>query len=159
MIKRRTDPGASGQTLGRVRTLFRDIMLKSRSMARRRLGTFGLTFTEMLVLLSVMRGEGVTAGDVAQDLGVAPATVSRLLDRLEKGGYLRRSLHRVDRRRTIVRLGPRGRSIEKSVEAFWEGMGREMFEGFSGNDLAHLERSLDRVNENVLRVWSQEVEP
>jgi DNA-binding MarR family transcriptional regulator len=46
--------------------------------------------------------EGVTMKDLAQRLGVSPAVLTGIVDRLEEKGWIRRQLHSSDRRSTVV---------------------------------------------------------
>jgi len=45
-------------------------------------------------------------GQLAERLGLTTGSVTTLLDRLEKAGYLSREAHPIDRRKTIVRATP-----------------------------------------------------
>jgi DNA-binding MarR family transcriptional regulator len=46
--------------------------------------------------------DGVPMKDLAHDLGVSPAVLTGVVDRLEEKGWVRRQLHRTDRRSTVV---------------------------------------------------------
>lgn len=140
----------------RLTLLFRDVVLKSKAIARRRMGTFGLTYTEMLLLTTLMQRRTLTVGELATDLGIALATVSRLLGKLEDKGYVGRRVHSGDRRCVQVRLGPRGRGLHRKISSFWSGMGREMFSGFTHDERRALERGLERVLENILAIERRE---
>jgi DNA-binding MarR family transcriptional regulator len=48
----------------------------------------------------------LSAGDIAARTGLATASVTNLLDRLEDGGFVRRARDTKDRRRVIVELVP-----------------------------------------------------
>jgi DNA-binding MarR family transcriptional regulator len=45
---------------------------------------------------------GVTMKDLAHTLGVSPAVLTGIVDRLEEKGWIRRQLHSTDRRSTVV---------------------------------------------------------
>jgi DNA-binding MarR family transcriptional regulator len=45
---------------------------------------------------------GVTMKDLAHNLGVSPAVLTGIVDRLEEKGWIRRQLHASDRRSTVV---------------------------------------------------------
>ena len=45
---------------------------------------------------------GMAMKDLAQDVGVSPAVLTGIADRLEERGWIRRQLHRTDRRSTVV---------------------------------------------------------
>lgn len=55
------------------------------------------------------RGGSAAPSDLAQDLDLAPASVSGRLDALEKRGFVRRTPSTTDRRRVIVELTASGR--------------------------------------------------
>jgi DNA-binding MarR family transcriptional regulator len=48
--------------------------------------------------------EPMTAGELAEELGLTTGAVTTLLDRLEKAGYVSRARDTVDRRRVLVQL-------------------------------------------------------
>ncbi|WP_418958695.1 MarR family winged helix-turn-helix transcriptional regulator [Streptomyces tritici] len=55
------------------------------------------------------RGGSAAPSELAQDLDLAPASVSGRLDALEKRGFVRRTQSTSDRRRVVVELTPAGR--------------------------------------------------
>jgi DNA-binding MarR family transcriptional regulator len=160
MTARRRARGAPGSTepTERLRILFRDIFFKARSISSRRLGHFGLTPTQFLALRALMRDDGASVGTLAGEVGVPPSSMSRILDQLEKGRYLRRAVGRADRRRVRVFLRPKGRKLRDKVRTFWTGMGREMFRDLSASDREMLEARLAHIYENLMRVERMESE-
>jgi DNA-binding MarR family transcriptional regulator len=46
--------------------------------------------------------DGVTMKDLAHTLGVSPAVLTGIVDRLEEKGWIRRQLHSTDRRSTVI---------------------------------------------------------
>lgn len=48
--------------------------------------------------------QDVTASSITRHLRVSPATTTKLLDRLEKGGHITRSPHPTDRRATTIHI-------------------------------------------------------
>lgn len=100
----------------------------------------GLHVTD-LRCLSVLRriGEG-TAGDLARHTGLSTAAVTRMLDRLESAGFIRREHDTADRRRVIVRVEP-SRALE--LERAYRGMSQGFAEVLSGYTDAELRTFLD----------------
>jgi DNA-binding MarR family transcriptional regulator len=139
-----------------LRILLREIFFKARGISRRRLGNFGLTPTQFLLLGALIRNDGASVGQLADDLGVSPSTASRILDRLESGQYLRRAMGRGDRRKIRVFLRPKGRRLRDKVRIFWSNMGREMFRDFTREERETLQDGLARVHENLMRVVEEE---
>jgi DNA-binding MarR family transcriptional regulator len=62
----------------------------------------GLSATDMKTIDTLLRLGPITAGDLAEHTGLATASVTSLIDRLEKKGLVRRARDAQDRRRVIV---------------------------------------------------------
>jgi DNA-binding MarR family transcriptional regulator len=69
----------------------------------------GLTVTQLRLLTFLETEEGVGNAELADKLFVTRPSVSALLDRLERGGFLRREISLSDRRGIRIWLEPRGR--------------------------------------------------
>jgi DNA-binding MarR family transcriptional regulator len=65
-----------------------------------------LSGPRMGVLFQVRRSDGLRMGDLAERLGVAPRTVTDLVDGLERDGLLLRRPDPADRRATLLDLTP-----------------------------------------------------
>jgi DNA-binding MarR family transcriptional regulator len=59
--------------------------------------------------------EPKSLGQLGQELGLAPPSVTRLIDRLEERGLLERSRTGDDRRKVLAALTPKGRRIVSKV--------------------------------------------
>ncbi|MEU6663147.1 MarR family transcriptional regulator [Streptomyces sp. NPDC046821] len=66
----------------------------------------GLTPVEEKTLDLLQRSGTLSAGDLAELAGLAPASVSGLIDRLERKGFARRVKDSHDRRRVNVEIAP-----------------------------------------------------
>jgi DNA-binding MarR family transcriptional regulator len=66
--------------------------------------SMGLGMTEEKTLDLLEREGPLTAGEIVKRTGLAPASVSGLLDRLEHKGFVRRVRDPADRRRVIVEI-------------------------------------------------------
>jgi DNA-binding MarR family transcriptional regulator len=64
----------------------------------------GLGMTEEKTLDLLERDGPLTAGEIVASTGLAPASVSGLVDRLERKGFVRRSRDHADGRRVIVEI-------------------------------------------------------
>lgn len=61
-----------------------------------------LAQVEMDFLDLISRKAPVTPGELASETGLSPATVTGILDRLEEGGWIRRTRDVADRRKVII---------------------------------------------------------
>jgi len=106
-----TDTAEFRQTLTRVYQRFN-------ALQRGEKRCFGVTMSQCMTL-EVLHQEGrMTAGDLAEHLGLDTTTVTRLVDVLTKDGLARRARdEKGDRRRTFVSLTARGRAMAEKLEA------------------------------------------
>ncbi|MGW1891928.1 MarR family winged helix-turn-helix transcriptional regulator [Streptomyces sp. NPDC002004] len=83
----------------------------------------GLGATETKTLDLLERFGPLTAKDLAARTGLAPASVTGLVDRLEGKGFVRRVKHPTDRRRVVVELN---REKIAELAEFFEDWGNEV---------------------------------
>lgn len=87
------------------------------------LAPFELSFAryEALMLLFFSRRGSLPLGKMGARLQVHPASVTNLIDGLEKLGYASREPHPSDRRTTLATITPRGRQVaEQATQAMHE---------------------------------------
>ena len=65
---------------------------------------FGLHTTDLEVLDLIFLRQEATAGELALATGLSTGSVTALVDRLEKAGYVKRHADPTDRRKVIVRI-------------------------------------------------------
>ena len=68
-----------------------------------------------LAIVMADRNEHVTARDIAQHLGISSASTTKLLDRLEAGGHIRRTPHPTDRRALAILVDPGTRAAAEAT--------------------------------------------
>jgi len=87
----------------------------------------GLTGPQLLILQEVARRKEVTAGEIAKAISLSQATVTGILERMEKRELLTRTRNENDKRRIMIRLTKTGKKIIKNApslmhEGFVEGL-------------------------------------
>ncbi|MFI6488046.1 MarR family winged helix-turn-helix transcriptional regulator [Streptomyces sp. NPDC050564] len=107
----------------------------------------GLSATESKTLDLLQRFGPLTAKDLAERTGLAPASVTGLVDRLEGRGFVRRVKHPTDKRRVVVELNQ-----EKIAElaVFFDDWARDVIEAceeFSTDELETVIRFLSVMSE------------
>ncbi|MEV0982305.1 MarR family transcriptional regulator [Streptomyces sp. NPDC049915] len=130
------------ETLGRLMAVGREhsgvtVMFHSAIAAKQ-----GLNATEEKTLDLLERHGPLTAKDLARLTGLAPASVTGLVDRLESKGFARRVKHPTDKRRVLVELNA-DRVGELAV--FFEDWARDIVEAceeFSTEELDTVVRFL-----------------
>ncbi|WP_327088689.1 MarR family transcriptional regulator [Nonomuraea sp. NBC_01738] len=109
-------------------------------------GLLGLGVTEWKALDLLQRLGPLTAGEMSQHTGLAPASVSGLIDRLEAKWMVRRVRDVKDRRRIIVEINPE--QLAGDVEVF-EPLMRGLGELYAGYSDAELEVILDYLTRSA----------
>jgi DNA-binding MarR family transcriptional regulator len=82
-----------------------------------RLSDENLSPSEINVLANLADGQFRSVGELAADAGVKPTTLTSILDRLAKRGYLARELDFGDRRSFMVHLTPEGTQAAQRASA------------------------------------------
>ncbi len=133
----------------RLGFLIHDAARLLRKRFEKRGSRHGLPAAQWRLLVRVVKEEGISQARIAELLEVEPISVSRLIDRMEEGGWIERRQDPSDRRvRTI-------HSTEKSREAYGEikSHAGEVYEealaGMPADDRAALIKSLDKIIENL----------
>ncbi|MEU1038334.1 MarR family winged helix-turn-helix transcriptional regulator [Streptomyces sp. NPDC005907] len=115
------------------------------------------TDLQCLNLLSLEEGP-VTTGRIAELTGLTTGSATRLVDRLERAGYVVRERDAADRRRVLVATVP-----EKFAEfgRMWDRLGAgwyTLFEGLDDAELAliigHMRRTVEFTGKQIARLRS-----
>ncbi|MDO6461513.1 MarR family transcriptional regulator [Granulosicoccaceae sp. 1_MG-2023] len=94
-----------------LRRVIRATDLHSKYLAK----TTGLTAPQILLMQTLRdRGE-ITIGELAGDISLSQATVTTILDRLEKRGYVYRARSQADKRKVHAHLTDQGFEALKSA--------------------------------------------
>ena len=75
----------------------------------------GLTYTQYIVLLVLWEKDGVSVTEIGKRLRLDNGTLSPLLKKLEKAGYVERQRSREDDRVVVITLTEAGRDLQEQV--------------------------------------------
>ncbi len=104
------------------------------------------------MLFALWEQEGVTHGELAARLHVRPATITKMIKRMERTGFVERRPDPDDQRVSRVYLTDAGLSIRNRVEQVWHTIDEETFDGFSAEERDLLHRFFLQMRENLKRV-------
>ncbi|MBA6412572.1 MarR family transcriptional regulator [Parahaliea sp. F7430] len=104
--------GRIDEVLVALRRVIRATDLHSKHLAK----TTGLTAPQILLLQTIRdRGEEATIGELASDISLSQATVTSILDRLEKRELVYRERSKTDKRKVHAHLTERATEVLKSA--------------------------------------------
>ena len=116
----------------------------------------GLYQGQPRVLRLLWMQEGLTHTELAERLKVTPATTTKMLQRMEKTGFLVRRPDEQDQRVSRVFLTETGRRVQAEVEKIFRQIEQETFAGLSDAEREVLRGLLLRVRENLMAVTGEE---
>lgn len=118
----------------------------------RRMVNIGLTDAQWKPLLSLRQGGCSTAVDLARIACNDAGSITRLLDRLEAKGLVRRVRSTEDRRVVNLELTEEGKKIAAQVPEIIVGLANEMLKGFSQEEFEQFMNLLTRALANARAV-------
>lgn len=126
---------------------------------RARLGALlaphGLHPGQDLLLLAVWDMPGIRQATLAEQLGVEPPTVTRMVQRLERGGMLERRADPLDGRAQLVHPTPRSRLLESTVRRAWSSLDELLIDALGRAEALRLQK-LGAAAATALRASSSE---
>lgn len=121
------------EVLVALRRVIRATDLHSKQLSK----TTGLTAPQILLLNAIRNNDEVTIGKIANDISLSQATVTTILDRLEKRGLVHRERSTKDKRKVHVHLTDEGeRATLNAPTPLQEHFARQF------NDLHEWEQSM-----------------
>jgi DNA-binding MarR family transcriptional regulator len=100
----------------------------------------GVTYPQYLVLMVLWEKRSATVSGIGEQLGLDSGTLSPLLKRLEKTGFIKRERSKEDERQVSIHLTPAGLAARSEAAA----IGKEIFRatGCKAEEMADLRRSI-----------------
>lgn len=126
-------------------------MRRHHALVERRTCDLGIHHSQhrMLIALAKRQDNVPSQKELAEILGISAAAVTATLKKLEKEGYITRSMTNEDNRKNEIRITDMGISKLMEGRAIFESSDRTMFEGFSPEELATLISYMERIDRNL----------
>jgi len=112
--------------------------------------THGLTINDYEVLLRLARADGgrMRRVDIAQEVLLTPSGITRLLEGLERAGFVERVACKEDLRVSYAQLTPAGRTkLRAAGKTHVAGIHRVFLDHFDGDERAVVSELLGRLTE------------
>ena len=107
-----------------------------------------LTVTQLRLLGHLAEQEGLSNAELAERLYVTRPSVSALLERLERGGFIRREVSTHDRRSICIWLQPRGKAVVESLREELRDYAAGLMDSMSPAELLEFASSVERFIES-----------
>ena len=129
------------QVLTSLRRVIRATDLHSKHLSK----TSGLTAPQILLLLAIRKLKGSTIGQLANEVSLSQATVTNILDRMEKRELVRRERSTVDKRKVHVYLTERGVEVITNAPTPLQDQFARQFNGLQEWEQTMIIAALQRV--------------
>lgn len=126
-----------------------DLLLKLGLQRAFREQGFDFTAEQWGVLLSLYEGESINQSELVARSGKDKHNITRILNVMEKRGYVRRVPHTQDKRRFNIILTKKSRDIEGKLTSIVLNFLDKAFAGLSQNDVLAMRKMHDRIIANV----------
>ncbi|MCK8679008.1 MarR family winged helix-turn-helix transcriptional regulator [Streptomyces lichenis] len=136
--------GPTSHALSRVARLHR-------ITAGRLLRAAGLYPGQEFVMMYLWDSGPVRQSELIRVMELDPSTVTKMLQRLEQGGHVRRSPDPADRRAVLVEATETSCALLKDVSGAWSELEQRLLAGLRPAERAELSRLLGLVEDNLCR--------
>jgi DNA-binding MarR family transcriptional regulator len=138
--------------------MLHDVTRQIRKHFDRRATRLELTRAQWRALKATSRQEGLSQTELAEYLDMEPIAIGRVIDRLEKTGFVERRSDPADRRRWRLYLTPKAHAVVDEMEDIARGLREDALQGVERDDLDALMRVLGQIKENLAALDAQPVE-
>ncbi len=107
--------------------------------------------TYLVVLMSLWQEDGLKAIELGRRAGLEPSTMTGLLDRMVRDGFVVRSPDPSDRRVHRIRLTERANQVRSAAEAAVENSLDTVLDGVESEDLERMKLVLQTILANTDR--------
>ncbi len=132
--------------------LLSDAARLMRTVFDRRMRALGLTRSQWLVLTRLHRRPGASQTELSEMLEVEKASAGRMVDRMERNGWVARRADAGDRRINRIYLTREAERVHARMWVIAEAMVDDALAGLTAREQAELTRLLGRVKTRLLRM-------
>jgi MarR family transcriptional regulator for hemolysin len=135
--------------LDRLGFLIHDVQRLMRKRFETRASGLGLSSAQWRLMVRVAKEQGISQARLAELLEIEPISVSRLVDRMEEGGWIERRPDATDRRVRMIFPTAKANAAYAEVKGLAGEVYEESLVGVSLEDRRVLIRSLDAMAQNL----------
>jgi DNA-binding MarR family transcriptional regulator len=95
------------------------------------------------------QNDGISINELAEKTHLKKSTLTSMLDRLQKMGYIKRQRSKTDRRKILIKRTAKDRTMEKKYVEVSEHMTKLYYKGFSKSRIVSFENDLKQILNNL----------
>jgi len=101
------------------------------------------------IMFVLWQNDGISINELAEKTHLKKSTLTSMLDRLEKMGYIKRQRSKKDRRKILIKRTKKDRTMEKKYVEVSQQMTKLYYKGFSKSQIVSFENDLERILNNL----------
>lgn len=136
----------SGRSLGFI---INATNTKMKNHLAKALKPYNVTPEQWALLIQLWEQEGITQKELSKKSLKDQPTTTRILDKLEKRGLIRRQANPEDRRAFLIYLTNEGRNMKAPLTGLARQALAEALRGFTDQDQTQLRNLLNRIIDNL----------
>ena len=106
------------------------------------------------IMFALWQQDNISINEIAQKTQLKKSTMTSMLDRLEKMGYIRRQRSKKDRRKILIKRTNKDRNLEKEYVKLSQEHTKLFYRGFSEDQIDRFEKDLKRILNNLVEYES-----
>ena len=106
------------------------------------------------IMFALWQQDNISINELAQKTQLKKSTMTSMLDRLEKMGYIRRRRSKQDRRKILIKRTNKDRNLEKEYVKLSQEHTKLFYRGFSEDQIDRFEKDLKRILNNLVEYES-----
>ncbi len=111
----------------------------------------GINSGQGRILFALWQEDNIPISGLSAGTQLEKSTLTAMLDRLEKDGFIERIPSKEDRRKIIIRSTDKNRGLEKKYMAVSREMTEIFYKGMTETAIDEFERRLKEILENLVR--------
>jgi MarR family transcriptional regulator, organic hydroperoxide resistance regulator len=101
------------------------------------------------IIFALWKNDRIPINTLAKETSLSKSTLTTMLERLEKSGYIIRKQSEIDKRITIVCLTKKSNPLRNDFQNISQYMADLFYKGFTDNEIGQFESSLKKILDNL----------
>ena len=104
------------------------------------------------IMFVLWQNDEISFKELAKKTSLGKSTLTSMLDRLEKMGYIERIPSKVDRRKIMIKTTEKDKSLNEKYVQISQKMNGLYYKGFTDEEIDSFEKFLSRIFDNLSSV-------
>lgn len=126
-----------------------NVGLRFRQECQRRVRHLGMTRSQIAALACLSMQPGLAQTDLAEEIEAHPVTVTYIVDRLQRNGWIKRQVNEDDRRQFQVFVTDKADAVLAELWQAAASLGDSALDGFTASERRQLDDFLGRIERNI----------